>query len=219
VFAPGNVGSVLRANGGHAVITAYQGPSSIIATVTVPFPVLPNDPALTPLAAASGSWTLTAPVTTVSGLSYLNGHTVSILADGNVMAQQVVAGGQVTLQQAASSVIIGLPFQCQIQTLSIDMGEGQPGGSVADKQKKIGAVTIRVKDSRGLKAGRTPATVVPVKAWSSNVFLGGPLPLVTGDQRIILDPLFEQTGRIWLQVDDPVPATVLGVLPEVTLGG
>lgn len=215
VFSVGNVGAVIRANGGRAVITAYSSPTSVTATVTVPFPVLPNDPSLTTLPASNGSWSMTTPVTTVSGLDVLDGKIVSILADGNVMARQTVVGGSVTLQQAASSVIVGLPFQAQIQTLSIDVGEGQPGGSISGKLKKVGAVTIRVKDSRGLKAGRTPSTVVPVKEWNSNVFLGGPLPLITGDQRLILDPLYDVGGRMWLQLDDPVPATVLGLVPEL----
>jgi hypothetical protein len=158
---------------------------------------------------------MTAPVTVVSGLSYLNGMTVSILADGNVMAQQVVSGGQITLQTPASSVVVGLPFTCQLQTLAVDTGEGGPGGSIAGKMKKIGAVTVRVKDTRGVQAGRTVATCVPVKAWNSNVWLGGPLPLVTGDERIVLDPQYDTAGQLWLQVTDPVPCTVLGVVPEL----
>jgi hypothetical protein len=172
-----------------------------------------------PLACAAGGWTLTAPVTVVTGLDHLDGKTDAILADGNVMAPQVVEAGAVLLQQAASSVIVGLPFQCQLQTLNIDTGEGSPGGSIQGKQKKIGSVTVRVKDTRGLKAGRTPGTVVRVKEWNSNVSLGGPLPLVTGDQRVIMDPLYEQNGRLWVQLDDPVPATVLGVIGELNVGG
>jgi hypothetical protein len=191
----------------------------VLAIINVPFPVLPNDPSQTALGAAAGAWTLTTPVTTVSGLTHLAGKTVSILADGNVMVPQVVsAAGTITLQTAASSVIVGLPFQAQLQTLNIDVGEGGPGGSVQGKPKKVGAVTIRVKDTRGLKAGRTPATVTQVKEWNSNVYLGGPLPLVTGDQRLILDPLYDVGGRLWIQVDDPVPATVLGLIPELTTG-
>ena len=217
VFSAANVGSVIRANGGHAVITAFETSTSVVATVTVPFPVLPNDPTFTTLPTASGAWTMTAPVTVVSGLSYLNGKTVSILADGNVMARQVVEGGQITLQTAASSVIVGLPFTAQFQTLAVDTGEGGPGGSIAGKMKKIDAVTVRVKDTRGVQAGRTIATCVPVKEWNSNVYLGGPLPLVTGDQRLILDPQYDTAGQFWIQVTDPVPATILGVVPELTV--
>jgi len=220
VFAAGNVGSVVRANGGHAVITSYVTPQQVTATVRVAFPLLPNSIAMEPLSGASGAWTMTAPVSVLGGLSYLAGKTVSILADGNVVAPQVVsAAGTITLPQAASSVIAGLGYQCQLQTLNIDVGDGGPGGSVSGKLKKVSAVTIRVKDTRGLKAGRTPATVIAVKEWSSAVPLGGPLPLVTGDERIILDARYDTGGQMWLQVDDPVPATVLGVIPEVVFSG
>ena len=162
VFSAGNVGSVLRGNGGWATITAYVSPIEVVATVKVPFPPFPNDPTLRPIQIAPNQWTMTAPVSTVSGLDALNGMTVSILADGNVMPQQVVAGGSVTLLQPASSVIVGLPYTCQLQTLYLDTGEPTSQG----KRKKVNAVSIRAKDSRGLQAGRTPATCVDVKQWS-----------------------------------------------------
>jgi hypothetical protein len=159
-----------------------------------------------------------APVTTVAGLGHLNGQTVAILADGNVVTPQVVSGGAISLAQPASHVVVGLPYTCQLRTLAIDVGENTPGGSKQGQLKKVGAVTVLVKDSRGIKAGRTLNTLVPVKEWNSNVPLGGPLPLVTGQQRIIMDPAYDDQGQYWLTVSDPVPATVLGVVPEVTWG-
>ena len=219
VFAAGNVGSVIRAAGGHATIESCLSPTQVIATVTVAFAALPNGSGQVPLPVAAGAWTMTAPVSSVGGLSYLNGLSVSILADGNVVPAQVVEGGTITLPVPASSVIVGLGYQCQLQTLNIDMGESGPGGSSQGKLKKIGAVTIRVKDSRGLKAGRTAATVVPVKAWASQAGSGGPLPLITGDQRLVLDPQYDEGGQLLLQLDDPVPATVLGLVPEVSMNG
>ena len=41
---------------------------------------------------------------------------------------------------------------------------------------------------------------------------------MTGDQRIMLDPVYDTGGQMWIQVDDPVPATVLGVIPEISVG-
>jgi hypothetical protein len=217
VFSSGNVGSVIRAFAGKATITAFIDSQHVTATIGALFPVMPNDPFYTPMPAANGAWTMTAPVTVVGNLGYLNGMMVSILADGNVMAKQTVVGGQVKLQIAASSVVIGLGYQCQLQTLYLDAGEG-PQGTIQGKRKKINAVTVRVRDTRGIKAGRTIPTVVPVKEWNSTIPLGGPLPLVTGDQRVVLDPLFDTGGQFYMQVDDPVPATVLGVVPEISIG-
>jgi len=218
-FSGGDIGSVIRGSGGRATVTGLVAGGAVSATITAPFALLPNDPGGQPVQAPAGAWTITAPVTTISGLDHLDGKLVAILADGNVLPQQRVVGGTVTLDHPASNVVVGLAYQCQLQTLNLDVGDSGPGGTVQGKLKKIGAVTVSVKDTRGLKAGRTPATVVPVKEWNSNVDLGGPLPLVTGLQRIIMDQQFEQMGRLWLQVDDPVPATVLSVISEVSFGG
>jgi hypothetical protein len=219
IFAVGDIGKVIRANGGRATVTARLSDRQVAAIVLTGFPVVPNDPDACPLPAAAGAWTMTAPVTTLAGLDHLNGLTVAILADGNVMPPQVVVMGSITLPIAASSIIAGLPFTWQLQTLNLDVGDGGPGGTIQGKLKKVQAVTVMVKDTRGIKAGRTLDTLVPVKEWSSNVNLGGPLPLVTGMQRVVLDALYEQTGRLWLQGTDPVPSTISGVVPEVTLGG
>jgi len=216
-FTLGSIGSVIRAYSGKAVITGYMSATLVTATIVMPFPVLPNDPANTPIQIAPNNWTLTAPVTTVTGLSYMNGSTVGILADGNVLPQQVVSNGAVTLPFPASSVLVGLPFQCQMQTLYLDVGEP----TIQGKRKKVNAVTIRVQDGRGIKIGRTFGTVVPVKQWNGGNMgtnLGGPLQLYTGDGRVVVDPVFDTGGQICIQIDDPVPATVLAVIPEITLG-
>ena len=213
-FSNADTGAVIRANGGKALVTSYVSATTVNVQILVPFATLPNDPNATPLTAAAGAWTITQPVTTVSGLSYLNGMTVSILADGNVMTPQLVNGGQITLQAPASSVVVGLPFAAQLQTLYLDTGEPTTQG----KRKKVNAVSVRVKDSRGIQVGRTAATCRYIKEWNQSVSLGGPLPLASGDQRIVLDPVYDTGGQFWMQVTDPVCATILGVVPEITLG-
>ena len=57
---------------------------------------------------------------TITGLDHLNGATVSILADGSVQAQQVVAAGRITLQAPAARVTVGLPYVSQLQTLCME---------------------------------------------------------------------------------------------------
>jgi hypothetical protein len=95
---------------------------------------------------------------------------------------------------------------------------GQEANTIQGKRKKVGALTVRVKDSRGVKAGRTFDHLVPIKELNRLTLMGTPGALVTADERIIMDPLWDVPGQICLQVDDPVPATVLGVIPEVVVG-
>jgi hypothetical protein len=61
-------------------------------------------------------------------------------------------------------------------------------------------------------------TVTPIKELNRVTSLNFPVKLVTADERIVMDPLWDVPGQICLQVDDPLPATVLGVIPEVVLG-
>jgi hypothetical protein len=48
--------------------------------------------------------------------------------------------------------------------------------------------------------------------------MGFSVKLVTADERIVMDPLWDVPGQICLQIDDPLPATILGVIPEVAIG-
>jgi hypothetical protein len=149
-----------------------------------------------------------------TGLDYLNGNTVSINADGGALPPQVVANGSITLPYPASKVTAGLGFQCQLQTMPLDTGEP----TIQGKRKKVAALTVKCNNTRGIKAGRTWGSLVPIKQLNPAVVLGQPMPLLTGDARITMDPLWDVPGQICLQIDDPVPATVIGVVPEIIIG-
>ena len=128
----------------------------------------------------------------------------------------VVRDGTIILPAPATKVIAGLAFQAQLQTMPLDIGN--EANTIQGKRKKVGALTVRVKDTRGLKAGRTFDLVTPIKELNRVTVMGLPVSLVTSDERIIMDPLWDVPGQICLQVDDPLPATVLGVIPEVVVG-
>lgn len=215
VFVPGDVGSILRMGGGIATITQFVAANQIVGTWTQdPTVLLPNDINEIPLPADNGDWSLTAQFSTFTGLQYLEGQTVSILADGGVVPPQVVSGGQITLPAPASKVTVGLAFTPQLQTMYLDTGDP----TIQGKRKKINALTVRATDARGLLAGRTFDTLVPIKQLTALVPIGSPIPLQLGDQRVVMDPLWDVPGQICLQIDDPLPATVLGVIPEITIG-
>lgn len=157
-----------------------------------------------------------APVQTITGLDHLNGASVSILADGNVQPQQTVVNGSVTLQYPASVATVGLSYTSQLQTLSMS-----PQGmamQVQDYRKKITAVLLRVEDTRGLKVGPDFNTLTEIKERSSKVPMGTAAPLCTGDQRVIIHSKYLIDDNICLQQDNPLPCTILGVIPEVCIG-
>jgi hypothetical protein len=161
------------------------------------------------------------PITTVSGITHLEGRSVMALADGVPHGPFVVSGGAVTLPVAASNIVVGLPIQAQLQTLYLDVG-GE--GRVQGKRKKIAAMSTRVKDTAGaVKMGTSFTTLAPFRPGVSStdpVVALPPAPpgMTVGDMRMIMDPAYQIVGCVCIQQDDPLPITVLGVIPEIALG-
>lgn len=217
VFGSTQIGDVIRADGGIAVVASILTNQSITATWRQnPNQLTPNDPNNTPLPAASGSWFLSRPSTVFSGLDYLEGQTVSILADGGVVAPQVVVNGQITLATAATKVIAGLGYTKQMQTMPLDLGNERD--TVQGKRKKINAVSVRVRETRGLMFGNTFSSMFPIKEMNPNVQLGAQIPLVTNDEYVTWDPAWTVLGQMCFQSTDPLPATILGVIPAISIG-
>jgi hypothetical protein len=59
-------------------------------------------------------------VTTVSGLTHLEGETVQILIDGATHADKTVSSGAITLDSSAGEVLVGLKYKMTIQTLPLE---------------------------------------------------------------------------------------------------
>lgn len=165
-----------------------------------------------------------APSTNFSGAEFLGGQTVTGLADGVVIPPFVMpTSGDFTLATAASKVTVGLGFTAKLQTLPLDMGDP----TIQSKVKKINDVTVRCAETLGLKiGGEFGASLKAMKdlvlgnvssmlTGQNNQRITG---LVDGDARTILDPRFTTPGQYCIQQDQPLPATVLGLISSYTIG-
>lgn len=156
-----------------------------------------------------------APVTTISGLTWLEGQTVNILADGAVMPQQTVTDGAITLQQPASIVQIGLPITADLQTLplaaAIDSGYAQ------GRYKNVNKAWLRVYQSSGIWAGPTADRLVEVKQRTNEPY-GSPPALQTGEIPLVLPQYWGDSGEIFVQQTDPLPLTLVSMTVEVAMG-
>jgi len=214
-WQPSSVGWVVRAGGGIANITGYISSTVVNATwIQDPYLIVKEQGAPIFVPQISGKWSTAKPATVFYGLDHLEGQTVSVVADGIVQAPMVVQNGKITLAYPASNVSAGLGYVCQLQTMYLDTGEP----TIQGKRKTIPAVTIRARETRGVKAGRTWDRVTPVKQFNPSIQLGRPIPLMTTDAFFNLDPYYDPYGQLCMQVDDPVPATILGIIPEVVIG-
>ena len=227
----GAVGDTIRCGGGEATVTGNPNSTQVLANVTTPITAtLPGDPNQTPVPQASGLWSIVNPITTVTNLDYLDGMTVSILADGIVIEPQVVVAGSIALPQPASTITIGLPFIAQLQTLYFD----EPGMSptVQGRRKQIPALTVRTVNANNIFVGvnepdaSTQPGLVDVP-WTDLTQLPGTFPapgqpgaaaMMTGDSYVHPLTDLSTNGQVALQITDPVGAEIVMLVPEVVVG-
>lgn len=159
------------------------------------------------------------PASSFTGGEHLVGKTIVGLADGVPITPFVMpASGAFTLPSPASKVTVGLSFTPQLQTLQLDLGEP----TIQGKRKKITAVTVRCQETLGLTIGSSFTNGVVMKdlvlgnvgSATDSIVTG----LVTADARTVIDPVWQVPGQYCIQQPQPLPASVLGVIPEITIG-
>lgn len=231
VFGSAAAGDVIRMGGGIAAITSASSPTVVQAQMAAPITVLIPNSGGRPAPATSGNWTMTRPTTSVSGLRYLAGATVTGTYDGHVLEPAVVpANGTITLPAAASAVTLGLGFMAQVQTTNLNL---QGAVTVQGQRKAIESATVRVEASRGIKVGTnqpdgaalSPAQIAP--EWHNMTDLpdlgrapyGSTVkPLYTGDVFDAVTGGFGDTGQLALQQGLPLPMNILACIPVVLSG-
>ena len=154
-------------------------------------------------------------VKTLSGLGHLEGKTVSILADGNVQPQAVVTAGAITLQSYAGIVHAGPPYVSDRETLQIELRNAAE--TTRNKKNAGTSPPMAVAESRGIFAGSDKHHLYEHKPKRETYEL--PIELLTGQAEIPISNDWTGKGRIFIRQADPLPLTVLAVIPEVTFGG
>ena len=84
----------------------------------------------------------TTPQTTIHGLDHLNGRKVICNVNGGIIDGLTVEDGAITLPKPAYSIVVGLPYEFELETLNIE-GENTQG-----LKKVINYISIKIYDSR-----------------------------------------------------------------------
>lgn len=206
-FSNGMVGAKIYygfdGNNGRATITAFTDDQTVTVTV---------DKEFTQVSLEAGDWALA--VNQLSGLSHLEGKDVQVFADKREHPVYTVASGTITLQQFVCKAHVGLGYDCDLSPLDLEVN-GRQGSSVG-KKKTVPIVNISLKNSRGIKVGPSFNDLTLIKQMFSNQL--SPIEPMSGvfDTGIHAD--WQVKGQLCVRVDGPLPATVLALTPEVTIG-
>lgn len=153
-------------------------------------------------------------VTTISGLDHLKGSAVAVLGDGQVFEGLTVSsGGSITLPRACGRVHVGLPYVSEYESLDIETGIETTQGIV----RKVNRVHVRVKDTRGIKAGSSRDNATEQAPRSYEDYDSPPL-LMNGYVSVTCEAKLQPSGLVYIRQDYPLPCEILSVTPDVEFG-
>lgn len=167
------------------------------------------------------------PSDTVTGLEYLEGKTITVLADGATMPDREVKDGKITLDFPAKKVLVGLPFTSVLSPMPLeaDVGNGTSFGKV----RTYGKTVLRLFRSVGGAYAATKRWDVfnAAEAWKNLEFYELPfLPekygeacqLYSGDIEVNLPGGMDPDSSVWIKQDKPLPFRLVALGTDLAFG-
>jgi len=154
--------------------------------------------------------------TAISGLGHLEGRTVVVLADGAVVNSLVVTTGAITLPVAAGIAHVGLPYISDLQTLNIELNLAT--GTTQGRLLKVPSVHFMFLNSSGGWIGPDAIKLDEIVLRTDEP-MGSPEALYTGPFKQPIASDYAEGGRVFFRQIDPLPITILSIIPSVAVGG
>lgn len=156
-----------------------------------------------------------APKATFTGLEYIEGKEVRVIADGSIMNTQTVTNGEITVERDVEEYVeIGLDFTPVVQDLPV-VFQTQLSASALGRKKNISEVSLRLIDTAGI-------IVQDSRVYFRTFGLGGgaspldkPTPKFTGVKRLWGFLGYSEDAQIVITQVDPLPMNVLEIKKRV----
>lgn len=169
------------------------------------------------VAVSDAGWTIVDGVGTVrervselSGFEHLAGMSIVGLADGGVVDGLTVSGaGHIALPRPTARFHGGLRNVSEIQTLELKKGQATTEGLI----QSVETVLLRVSRSRGFEVGPSFDKLRPPQLRDGEDY--GATELQDRDIELSMDAEWDENGRVCIRQSDPLPMTVVGIVPTV----
>jgi hypothetical protein len=152
-------------------------------------------------------------VIAVSGLDHLEGHVVKIITDGGVHVDRTVANGSVTLDNRASVVVVGLDYDSQLTTMRNQAGAQM--GTAHGKFKDVNTALIHFRKSAGCQYGVDEDNLNTLAWRKTTDFMDRAPDLIDDIVEVTMPGGYERAGRITIKQAQPLPLTILAIVPTV----
>jgi hypothetical protein len=152
-----------------------------------------------------------AATTVITGLGHLEGEEVVIWADGVDAGTATVAGGQVTLENAASNVVVGLGYQGRFKSSKLAYASNL--GTAILQRKRISQIgfVLAYTHKQGIRYGQDFDTLDDLPLIERYETVSNEVWETYDNETIEFNGSWDTDSRICLVADAPRPATVLGM--------
>lgn len=151
----------------------------------------------------------------ITGLTWLEGMEVAILADGGVHTRQTVQDGTITLNEPASLVHVGLPYNCDMKTLPAAMAL-QDGSFGSGHRKNVRQVFFRVLDSSGIQAGPSFDNLTEYPA-RMNEYAGSAPDVISDEVGFGIEPMWSNSGQVCVRQAYPLPLRIISMTVDMEI--
>lgn len=159
-----------------------------------------------------------APTTTVSGMTWLAGSSVTVNADGVVYdGVKVSEDGVITLPKAASRVTAGLSYSMELQTMPIVMNAND-GSLGKGHTKSVNRVWLRLSQSAAPEVGSSFDSMAQQKTRTKEI-PGMPPNLIDGVVEVMPPGKWGEDTSVCVRMSKPLPFTLVSHSAEVAVGG
>jgi hypothetical protein len=158
---------------------------------------------------------------TITGLDHLEGETVGVITDGAVHPDATVTDGAITLDYPARYAIIGLRYVGLVRTLDTEIA-GIPGTAIG-RRKTVENLFVKLQHTMGGRFGTQgfyeDQSAELLFRREGNSFFDRPPALYSGLKEIPkMKDGYSNEKRFYFLQDQPLPMTVLAIVPSVDVG-
>lgn len=154
-------------------------------------------------------------VRVLSGLTWLAGETVKVTIDGAMHPDVIVSEtGEIELDYEGKFITVGLYAPAKYQSLYLDPEAGGTNFAQGYMQN-IPKAYIRFYRTMGGKFGPTFDKLEEIQYRTPQDKMDIAIPLFTGEKQVNFPAQWSHSSQVCVVQDEPLPMTILAILPEV----
>lgn len=147
---------------------------------------------------------------------HLAGMTVQVMADGRRLPDVTVAeDGTVALVSPAKRIAVGLPILMTVELPNVEADTRN--GTMQGRKKDVKEVFLRLERSLGGRVGQRSDALDMIQY--DELYETGAYPLYTGDKHATVPVNFNDSGRVIIEHDEPMPFSLCSIVRRIQFGG